>query len=134
MLTYRVSAVRVDKHGSRAFAKSAEIVLDTDLGGRDDALNPVELLLAALAACIIKGIERVTPMIKFELDGVEISLEAERQDSPPKVTRIRYNLSVHTTESDQRLELLHANVRKYGTIFNTIANATDLSGEIRRLP
>lgn len=133
MLTYRIAANRVDAHGSRASAKSAELVLDTGLAGRNDAFNPVELLLAALAACMIKGIERVTPMIGFDLDGVEINLEAERQDSPPRVTRIRYDLAVRTEESDQRLELLHTNVRKYGTVFNTLAESTELSGNIRRL-
>lgn len=133
MLTYRVTAARVDKHGSVASAKAAHIVLDTDVAGREDAFNPVELLLAALAACIIKGIERVAPMIKFEFDAIEVALEAERQDTPPRLTSIRYDLGIRTGESDQRLDLLHANVRKYGTIFNTLSSATSLSGEIRRL-
>ena len=45
MTDYRVAARRVDRHGSLAVAKEAEIVLDTDLVGRRDAMNPVELLL-----------------------------------------------------------------------------------------
>lgn len=133
MLTYRVAARRIDSDGSVAMAKQARVVLDTGLAGRDDAMNPVELLLAALSACIIKGIERVAPMIHFGFDGVELELEAERQDTPPRLVHIRYRLLVGTTESDQRLELLHANVRKYGTIFNTLAAGTDLAGSIGRL-
>jgi len=132
-LTYRLSARRVDSHGSLATAKSATVTLDTDVSGRDDALNPVELLLAALSACIIKGIERVAPMLHFSFEGVEVELDAERQDAPPKLTRIRYRLLVKTEESDQRLDLLHANVKKYGTIFNTLAAGTDLDGTIGRL-
>ncbi len=130
---YRLTANRVDSHGSLAVAKSAQVVLDTDLAGRDDAMNPVELLLAALAACIIKGIERVTPMIGFHLDGVQVELEAHRQDAPPKLTHISYRLKVRTEETEQRLELLHTNVRKYGTIFNTLAAGTELTGTIERL-
>jgi uncharacterized OsmC-like protein len=65
-LEYVVTGHRVDAHGSVATCKGAEIPLDTDLGGRSDAFNPVELLLAALAACMIKGIERVAPMIQVE--------------------------------------------------------------------
>jgi uncharacterized OsmC-like protein len=133
MLTYSVSARRIDAHGSTASAKEAEIVLDTDLAGRVDAFNPAELLLAAVAACMIKGIERVTPMIHFQLRGVEVSLKGERQDAPPKMVSIGYEIVVDTDESDQRLELLHRNVRKYGTISNTIAEATALEGTIRRL-
>jgi uncharacterized OsmC-like protein len=90
-----------------------------------DAINPAELLLAAAAACMIKGIERVTPMIKFDMRGVEVKLHGVRQDSPPKMAAIDYELIVDTDETDQRLELLHKNVRKYGTVSNTVAAATN---------
>jgi uncharacterized OsmC-like protein len=132
MLTYDVSAKRVDSHGSLAQAKQAEIVLDTDMAGRLDAFNPAELFLASIAACMLKGIERVTPMLNFNLRGVTVSLHGERQDSPPKMVSVTYVLTVDTDESDQRLELLHKNVRKFGTIFNTVAEAVALTGSIRR--
>ncbi|WP_293346853.1 OsmC family protein [Phenylobacterium sp.] len=106
--------------------------MDTDVTGRRDAFNPVELFLAAIAACMIKGIERVTPLLKFELRGVEVRLRAARQDSPPLILRVDYELIVDTDESDGRLELLHRNVRKYGTISNTVAAAVVLEGTIRR--
>lgn len=133
MLSYRVSARRIDQHGGLASAKQAEVVLDTDIAGRDDAFNPVELLLAALAACMIKGIERVGPMIHFQYEAVEVTLEAIRQDVPPRIIEIRYELKVATDETDQRLDLLHTNVQKYGTIFNTLAASTPINGSIGRL-
>lgn len=132
MLEYAVTAERVDAHGSLARAKAAEIVLDTDVAGRRDAFNPAELLLAAVAACMIKSIERVTPMIRFTLRGVEVRLHAVRQDAPPRIVSIDYEIIVETDETDQRLALLHTNVRKYGTISNTIAAAATLDGTIRR--
>ena len=132
MLEYTVVAMRQDAHGSTARCKSAEIVLDTDITGRQDAFNPAELLLAAVAACMIKGIERVKPMLKFELRGVEVRLHGVRQDSPPKMISIDYELIVDSDENDQRLELLHTNVRKYGTISNTVAAAVRLEGAIKR--
>jgi uncharacterized OsmC-like protein len=132
MLSYKVTAERIDAHGSRARTKQAELLLDTDVAGRQDAFNPAELFLAAIAACMIKGIERVTPMLHFELRGVSVRLEADRQDSPPKILAIRYELVVDTDEPEQRLELLHTNVRKYGTISNTVAAATPLTGLLRR--
>lgn len=131
-MEFQVSARRVDAHGSLARCKGAEIVLDTDLGGRADAFNPAELLLAALSACMIKGIERVTPMLKFDLRGVEVRLHGVRQDAPPMMVSVDYELTVDTDEDDQRLELLHKNVRKYGTISNTVAQATKLVGVIKR--
>lgn len=132
MTEYRVVARRIDSHGSLAKAKQAELVLDTDLAGRQDAMNPVELLLSALAACMLKGLERVTPMLKFRIDGAEVSLEAVRQDAPPKLTLIRYEIVVDSDESDQRLDLLHRNILKYGTISNTLGGAVPLEGTLRR--
>ena len=132
MLEYRVSARRIDAHRSAATTKDAEVILDTDINGRPDAFNPAELFLAAIAACMIKGIERVTPMLHFDLRGVEIHLHGVRQDSPPKMISIDYELIVDTDEDDRRLNLLHQNVRKYGTISNTVAAATKLEGVIKR--
>lgn len=132
MLEYTVAARRIDSHGSEAHAKDARIILDTDMAGQPDAFNPVELLLASLAACMLKGVERVIPMLNFELRGVEITLHGSRQDSPPKLVRIDYEIVVDTDETDQRINLLLRNLQKYGTIYNTLAGATELSGTIRR--
>jgi uncharacterized OsmC-like protein len=132
MLEYRVEARRVDAHGSLALTKNARIALDTDPGGRSDAFNPAELLLAAVAACMVKGIERVAPMLHFDFKGVHVDVHAVRQDSPPRIISIDYVLTVDTDETDQRLELLHRNVRKYGTVSNTITAAAALDGIITR--
>jgi uncharacterized OsmC-like protein len=132
MQTYSVTAVRQDAHGSLAACKSAQVMLDTDVAGRADAFNPAELFLASIAACMIKGIERVTPVLKFDLRGVEVRLSGVRQDAPPKMISVDYELIVDTDEDDRRLNLLHTNVRKYGTISNTVAAAVPLNGVIRR--
>ena len=61
---------------------------------------------------MLKGRERVTPMIRFKLRGVEVKLHGLRQDNPPTMVSIDYELIVDTDETDQRLELPHRNVRK----------------------
>ena len=132
MLEYTVTAHRIDGHGSEARTKDAVLTLDTDVNGRPDAFNPAELFLAAVAACMIKGIERMIPLLKFQLRGVEVKLHGVRQDSPPKMVSVNYELIIDTEEDDRRLALLHANVRKYGTISNTVAAAAKLEGTIRR--
>ena len=131
-MKYELRAWRVDGTGSRASAHGAEVALGTDLDGRPEALNPVELLLSALAACMIKGVERVSPMLEFAFEGVEVRLEAERQDAPPKLVAITYEIIVTTDERGPRLDLLHRNILKYGTISNTLAGAVPLTGIIRR--
>ncbi|MGV6851475.1 MAG: OsmC family protein [bacterium] len=130
MLEYEISARRIDEHGSIAECKSAELLIDTDKKGRDDAFNPAELLLAALAACILKNIERVAPMIHFEYRAVNIRVHGTRQDSPPKMLQIDYEIVMQSNESEHKLNLLHENIRKYGTVYNTIKTGTELNGTL----
>jgi len=132
-MTFDVVSRRVDDHGSVAECKDATLALDTALAGRRDALNPAELLLAALSACMIKGIERVAPVLKFSFRGVEVRVHGVRHDVPPRMERIDYEILVDTDEPDRRLELLHENVKKYGTVFNTVAPGTILNGVLRRV-
>lgn len=131
-MEFSVQARRVDAHGSIAECKDSKLVLDTDLAGRRDALNPAELLLAALASCILKGIERVVPIIKFSLRGVEVRVHGVRQDKPPRMESIDYEIIVDTDESDRQLAVLHDNVKRFGTVFNTVAPGTQLQGTMRR--
>lgn len=112
--------------------KNASIKLDTNLHGTADAFNPAELLLAAISACMIKGIERVAPMLKFSFRGVEVKLHGIRQDVPPKMESIVYEVIVDTDEDQHRLDLLHRNIQQYGTVFNTVSSGTNLTGTIRK--
>ena len=48
------------------------------------------------------------------------------------MTRIDYDLVIDTDESDQRLDLLHQNVRKFGMICNKVSAAVELTGRVRR--
>jgi uncharacterized OsmC-like protein len=131
-MQFHVVSRRESEHLSRAHCKNAQIELDTDLAGNPEAFNPAELLLAALSACMIKGIERVVPILKFELHGVEVRVDGVRQDVPPRMESITYQIIVDTDETDQRLHLLHENVKKYGTVFNTVSPGTELSGVLVR--
>ena len=133
-LQFDVAARRLSAHASQATCKRAPIALDTDMAGNLDAFNPAELLLAALAACMLKGIERIVPILKFELRGVEVRVHGVRQDVPPRMESITYQIEVDTDEPEHRLALLHENVRKYGTVFNTVAPGADLSGLLTRKP
>ncbi|WP_029408519.1 OsmC family protein [Thiomicrorhabdus sp. Milos-T2] len=133
MLSYQVKAKWVDHHHSEASCKQAKLTIDSDLRGNSEAFNPAELLLASLAACILKNIERVAPILNFKFEAIEIEITGERQDSPPKMQKIDYTVRIKTEEIDKRLALLHTNIEKYGTIYNTLKTSTELSGRIEKL-
>lgn len=131
-MTFDVSAKRLSREASMAYCKNAKVDLDTNLLGNPDAFNPAELLLAALSACMIKSIERVTPILKFNLNSVDVKVHGVRQDVPPRLESISYEIIVDSDEVDHRLELLHENVKKYGTVYNTVSPGTQLSGTLVR--
>ncbi|MCU0900926.1 MAG: OsmC family protein [Cypionkella sp.] len=95
-------------------------------------MSPVELLLAALATCMLKGIERVTPMLHFQIAGAEVALEAVRENAPHKRMLIRYEIVFDSAATGQRLDLLHRNVLTYGSISNTLSGAVPLKGTLHR--
>lgn len=130
MLTFSLEANRTNAEGSLVHSKQTELTLDTSMAGRLDALNPVELLLAALSACIIKGIERVSPTLNLEFDSVHVALTAHRPKDEAKLEDIAYVVTIGTDADQAKLDLLHKNLMKFGTIYNTIKSGTKLSGSV----
>jgi uncharacterized OsmC-like protein len=133
MLEYDVHLVSPSADDARAAVKDAVLVLDTSGDGRRDAPNAAELLLTALATCMAKGVRRAAAMNHFDVGRIEVRVHGVRQDSPPKMSQIRYEVLVETGEPDHRLDLLHRNVRKFGTVTNTVGPGTDLDGTLGRL-
>jgi len=69
-------------------------------------------------------------LLPFRYESATIEVRADREEPPPRIVRMHYRLRVVTDESPARVELLHKNIRKFGTISNTLAAACDLTGEI----
>lgn len=132
VMTFQIKAHRVDSAGSIVDCKQTQMNIDTSMAGRQDAMNPMELLLASLAACLLKGIERIAPTLNFEYSGAEVSYVAHRPEQEALVSDIHYELILETEENDARLELLHKNLQKFGTIYNTVKMGTKLTGTIAR--
>jgi organic hydroperoxide reductase OsmC/OhrA len=89
MLEYDVVAKRTDAHGSVARCKDAEVRLDTDVNGRKDAFNPAELFLAAIAACMIKGIEALRRCSIFNFAASKSAFTVSVRTVRPSYRRFR---------------------------------------------
>jgi uncharacterized OsmC-like protein len=85
--------------------------------------------LGAFAACCLKNVERFSKILKFEYENAAIEVEGERQESPTKLIAINYIISIKG--ADINLNLLHKNIQKYGTIYNTLKETCEIQGEIR---
>lgn len=104
---------------------------DATAGRVEDLAGPADLLCAALCACILKNVERFSHMLPFHYESAHVHVVAERTDPPPLIEKMHYALEVVTDESQDRVELLHRNIQKYGTITNTLGKACEVSGVIR---
>jgi len=130
---YEVDGVNLPGGEARISARGGDIRFDGSGGGAADGdtlPGPADLLAAALAACILKNVERFSKILRFGYRRATIHVSVEREEPPPRIVRARYTLRLDTDEPDARLELLQRNIRKFGTITNTLAAATDLEGEI----
>jgi uncharacterized OsmC-like protein len=129
-LAYAVDAGRVDQGVSIARTRSAEIRVDTGVDPSDDLFGPAELLGSAFAACLLKNVERFSHILPFRYEGASVRVALEREQRPPRISRIRYELRLVTDEPEQRVKLLERNLVQFGTIYNTLSRACDVSGEV----
>lgn len=134
MLNYQVTAEQVIANVSTARAKRAQIYFDSSPGQSEHLLNPAELLLSAFAACLLKNVERLAPILRFNYQRAAVDVQGVREDKPPRLTHIDWTLTLWTEEPQSRVDLLDRNLRKQGTIYNTLAATCSVSGSISTRP
>ena len=129
-MAYVVEARIVEAGVSEVACKESRIAFDSSPAQGDGLPGPAELLGAAFAACLLKNVERFSEILPFRQSGASVRVELERQDSPPRFTRIRYELHVTTDEDERHVDLLHRNLQKHGTVFNTLAQSCEIEGDL----
>ena len=131
MTTYRIRARSVE--GGGATIDAAERVLPVDVAW--DAAptgdpGPADLLASAFAACLLKGLARAGAMMPFRYESAEVEVTLTRDDLPPRFRAIAYDLRVVTDEDERRSDLLHRNLRQFGTVYNTLAASCEVDGTL----
>jgi len=133
MNRYQITAETQKGGKAKAFANKTELYFDANTG-RDKTLpNPAELLLTALAACILKNVERYSEILDYPYKTARVSITGKRSERPPVMEEINYVLEIDTNVDERRLHNWHKNIIKFGTISNTLARAVSLNGSIQYL-
>lgn len=88
------------------------------------------MLLGAFAACCLKNIERFSDTLKFDYEHAQIEVVGERQEKPTKLVTIKYIILIKSEDPKLNPKLLHKNLQKFGTIYNTLKETCKVSGEI----
>lgn len=131
--TYHVTATTAPSGaGAAVHANAATIAFDGAAEPGGVLPGPAELLCAALAACLLKNVERFSHLLSFRYQAASVTVTATREDGPPRIVGMHYHLVVTTDEPDARLDLLHRNLLRHGTMTNTLAAACDVQGDLVR--
>ena len=131
---YRVEGENAPGGEATIASRASTIAFDGSAGTGESLPGPADLLAAALAACILKNVERFSGLLPFRYRHARVQVALERQEPPPRIVRARYTLRIVTDEPQHRLELLHHNILRFGTITNTLAGACELEGTILAEP
>ena len=129
-MEYEVKAEQIRPNVSTVRAKEAQIYFDSSPGQTKDLFNPAELFLSAFAACMMKNVERFAEKLEFTYKKTAVIVRGVREEKPPRLTDVYYELTLWTNETSHRVDLLRSNLEKFGTIFNTVASACKVSGKI----
>jgi len=130
-IEYRVTAT--NRQGAAVVdALGTCIEFDGTADRLPDVPGPTELFAASFAACTLKNVERFSKLLPFAYREARIEVTAIRETDPPRIAEVRYELVIDTDEPDARVDLLLRNIEKFGTIYNTVAAASAVSGRVIR--
>lgn len=96
--------------------------------------GPADLLAGSFAACLLKNLARCHDLLGFDYSEATVEVTARRQDSPPRFVEISYRVELTTPESPRRVDLVHQNLRRFGTVYNTLAAVCDVHGTVSAAP
>lgn len=126
-----IQAVRLGPDGVRIMAGEADIDVSTAGPARPGTLDPIGLQLAAVAGCLMHSIETLASARGIRLDGVEMSVSAERDGDGSALSRIGYHIVLHSDAPAAAVEGLHELMRQGGSVCATIRRAVRLDGVMR---
>lgn len=130
-LTYAVSARASAGKSTTVHAGTVDIDVDANWAHPPTGEpGPADLLASAFAVCLLKNLARTGDMLGFEYDDASVEVIVRRQDSPPRFTEITYSMMVTSREPQRRVDLVHQNLRKFGTVYNTLAAVCEVHGDV----
>jgi uncharacterized OsmC-like protein len=133
MLEYQINAIA--KAGGMALSRAEkEIAIPFDAAAESGTLlpNPAELFLTSFAACILKNVERYSQKLKIPYTKAEITVNGIRSDVPPAMVSVEYELRIFSNAEARKVDLLYRNVKKFGTIFNTVSKSCEVNGKMKQ--
>jgi uncharacterized OsmC-like protein len=108
-------------------------------GGTNSAPNPIELLLAAFAACVESAFYEFALHEGYRIDSLSVDVEGTLDlrglfmvdDSVPAgFSNITYHLNISSPEDDAKIRALAEKVIAHCPVVDSLVNPTKVGGEI----
>lgn len=137
------STVTSWEDGARARTVARSFSIETDepapLGGTDEAVDPMELLLASVGTCLTIG--WVTQAAKRGIDFRDLRIDvtgdfdlrgylALDDDVRPGFTNLSYSVRVDSDATAEQLEELRVAAERTSPMFDNAKNATPITGQV----
>ena len=133
---------RPTRHYTFPFGAWREVEEATGLEGATDRMEPVEMALAATAACLINSITFNTARMGIDTSGLEITVRStvdprvlfavkEPEEHKSCLGSIEYDVKVTGEVSDEDLETIHKLCR-YSPVHGLMAETITISGKVAR--
>ncbi len=129
-MNYAVTVVRQDENRAVARARGHELTLNVKKGDGAAGFNAAETLLAALGTCLLTNINAIAAKMRLQIDEARVEFTAVRQDNPPLLTHVQYNLILSSPEPPEKLEELYRLAVKWGTVANTVTQGIQADGRL----
>src|SRR3954451_17598074 len=135
--------VTTGEDGARARTPASSFASETDepapLGGTDAAVDPMELVLAAVGTCLSIG--WVTQARKRGIDYRDLRIEVSGNydlrgyldiddDTRPGFTDISYTVTVDTDASPEQLAEIKEAAERTSPMFDNVLNSTPVNGRV----
>ncbi len=142
---YRLDDMAVDRptrHYTFPFGAWKEVEETIGVEGPTDRMEPVEMALAATAACLINSISYNAARLGIDTAGLEISVRStidprvlfavkEPTEHKSCLGTIEYDVKVTGDISDEDLETIR-NLCKYSPVHGLMAEAIEIRGNVVR--
>ena len=108
-----------------------------ELGGTDEAMNPVEALLCSLGSCQCIMARMLAGKMRVDLQDFYVELEGDLdprgmsgvEGVRPGYQNVRAKFHIKSNDSQEKVQKLVEAIEKYCPIGDTIANEVNLTSE-----
>lgn len=129
-MNYEIEVSAISNQDAVIHIKQSEIDFGTTAQTAETLPNPAELFLGALAACLLKSLERFSTIMKFTYSKAILEVHGTRLENRPRLDNITYQLTIYSHDTKLNTALLQRNIEKFGTIYNTVKVSCAISGAI----